>query len=59
LGTALGAAVHPAFLLLPAFVGGGLVFSGITDTCGMGLLLAKMPWNQCRTSESSSYCAST
>lgn len=31
---------------LAAFVGAGLVFAGITDTCGMGMLLAKMPWNQ-------------
>ena len=46
LGTALGAFVHPAFLGLAAFVGAGLVFAGVTDTCGMGLLLARMPWNQ-------------
>jgi len=46
IGTALGAFVHPAFLGLPAFVGAGLVFAGVTDTCGMGLLLARMPWNQ-------------
>jgi rhodanese-related sulfurtransferase len=46
LGTALGAFVHPGFLALAAFVGAGLVFAGITDTCGMGLLLARMPWNR-------------
>lgn len=45
-GTALGAFVHPALLGIPAFVGTGLVFAGITDWCGMGLLLARMPWNQ-------------
>lgn len=38
--------VHPALMGLSAFVGAGLVFSGVTDTCGMGLLLARMPWNQ-------------
>ncbi len=37
--------VHPYFLALSAFVGAGLVFAGITDWCGMGLLLAKLPWN--------------
>jgi rhodanese-related sulfurtransferase len=37
---------HPAFVWLSAFVGGGLVFAGITDTCGMGMLLARMPWNR-------------
>jgi rhodanese-related sulfurtransferase len=31
---------------LSAFVGAGLVFAGITDTCGMGMLLARMPWNK-------------
>jgi rhodanese-related sulfurtransferase len=46
LGTALGAFVHPAFLVLSAFVGAGLVFAGITDTCGMGMVLARMPWNR-------------
>lgn len=47
LGAALGWFVHPAFMAVSAFVGAGLVFSGITDTCGMGLILARMPWNQC------------
>ena len=46
-GVILGLFVHPAFFGLSAFVGGGLVFAGITDTCGMGMLLARMPWNQC------------
>ena len=40
-GTALGAFVHPAFLGLAGFVGAGLVFAGVTDTCGMGMILAK------------------
>lgn len=42
----LGYFVHPAFLLLGAAVGAGQVFAGVTDWCGMGLLLAKAPWNQ-------------
>lgn len=46
LGAALGWLVHPAFIGLSAFVGAGLVFAGITDTCGMGMMLAKMPWNR-------------
>ena len=45
-GTLLGFLVHPWFLALPAFVGAGLMFAGIADTCGMGLMLAKMPWNR-------------
>lgn len=46
IGAILGWLIHPAFFGLCAFVGGGLVFAGVTDWCGMGLLLAKMPWNQ-------------
>ncbi len=46
IGTVLGAFVSPWFLLLSGFVGSGLVFAGITDTCALGMLLAKMPWNQ-------------
>lgn len=46
IGSALGAFVHPSFLGLAAFIGAGLVFSGITDTCGMGMILARLPWNQ-------------
>jgi rhodanese-related sulfurtransferase len=46
IASALGFLVHPYFIGLAAFVGAGLVFAGITDTCGMGMLLARMPWNQ-------------
>ncbi|MGJ8634691.1 MAG: rhodanese-like domain-containing protein [Luteolibacter sp.] len=46
IGTLLGAFMNPWFLILPGFVGAGLAFAGITDTCGMGMLLAKMPWNR-------------
>ncbi|MFM8497302.1 MAG: rhodanese-like domain-containing protein [Planctomycetia bacterium] len=31
---------------LAGFVGCGLVFAGLTDTCGMAMLIARMPWNQ-------------
>lgn len=46
LGMVLGWFVHRGFFGLSAFVGAGLVFAGITDFCGMGLLLAKLPWNR-------------
>jgi len=42
----LAVLVHPYFALAAAAVGGGLVFAGVTDTCGMALVLARMPWNQ-------------
>lgn len=45
-GAVLALTVHPYFVGLSAFVGAGLMFAGITDTCGMGMLLARMPWNQ-------------
>lgn len=38
--------VSPYWIGLSAFVGAGLTFAGITDTCGMGMILARMPWNQ-------------
>ena len=47
-GALLGWLVHPAFVGLSAFVGAGLLFAGITDTCGMSMMLARMPWNQVR-----------
>ncbi len=46
LGTLLGVAISPWFLIVPGFIGCGLAFAGITGTCGMGILLSKMSWNQ-------------
>ena len=45
-GVLLGANVDPAFYGLSAFIGFGLIFAGVTDWCGMGLLIAKAPWNR-------------
>lgn len=45
-GALLALLVNPWFSLLPLFVGSGLTFAGITDTCGMGMLLAQLPYNQ-------------
>jgi rhodanese-related sulfurtransferase len=45
-GCALGYFVHPGWFGVAAFIGAGLVFAGVTDFCGMGLVLARMPWNQ-------------
>lgn len=46
---ALGAAgalmVHPLLAIVPLLIGSGLVFAGATDTCAMGMLLAKLPYN--------------
>jgi len=48
LGAVLGIVIHPAFVALSAMVGAGLMYSGIMDSCAMGMILAKMPWNQVR-----------
>ena len=45
-GLALGHFVNPNFYFLSAFIGAGLIFAGVTDWCGMGLLIAKAPWNK-------------
>jgi len=63
-GSLLGIFVSPYFLGLAIFVGAGLVYAGITDSCGMGFLLARMPWNQVANTaadqaEAGSACGST
>lgn len=45
-GTLLGAFVSPWFLILSGFVGAGLTFAGLSGTCAMAMLLAKLPYNQ-------------
>ncbi len=46
IGAILALTLHVIFILIPFFVGCGLVFAGITDRCGMALVLTKAPWNQ-------------
>ena len=45
-GVLLSVLVSPYLILLSAFVGSGFMFSAVTDTCGMGMVLARMPWNR-------------
>ncbi len=49
LGAVLAWLVSPWFIVLSGFVGAGLMFAGITDSCMMAMLLAKLPYNQPRT----------
>lgn len=42
----LGWLVSPAFVLLGAAVGVGMLHAGITGSCAMTALLAPMPWNR-------------
>lgn len=37
---------HPMWIGLVAVMGAGLLFSGLTDSCIMGMMLSRMPWNQ-------------
>ena len=55
-GAVLALTIHPYFALLSGFVGAGLMFAGITDTCGMGMLLARMPWNRVRGEANGAAC---
>jgi rhodanese-related sulfurtransferase len=45
-GALLAWLVSPWFIALSGFVGAGLLFAGISDTCMMAMLLAKLPYNQ-------------
>jgi len=45
-GTVAGALINPYFYLVPAAIGAGLIYAGMSDNCAMGLLLARMPWNR-------------
>ncbi len=55
MGATLGLFVNPLFIVIPLFVGCGLIFAGVTDRCGMALVLTKAPWNK----TSSSTCGAT
>jgi hypothetical protein len=46
IGVIVGQFVHPSGFGLSGLIGAGLVFSAVTNTCGMGMLIAKMPWNR-------------
>lgn len=57
LASALAFWHHPAWLVLTAAMGAGLSVAGATGTCGLALLLARMPWNQ-RMAGAGASCAS-
>ncbi|MFC8293555.1 rhodanese-like domain-containing protein [Streptomyces sp. NPDC057242] len=51
LGLLLGLVAHPAFQLVSAGIAAGLVFSALTNTCGMAAVLAKLPHNRPRVAD--------
>ena len=36
----------PFFRLVAVFIGFGLIYAGLTGSCGLAILLKKMPWNK-------------
>lgn len=47
----LAGRLRPAARWLSAGIAGGLVFSAVTDTCGMARVLAKLPHNRPKTAD--------
>jgi rhodanese-related sulfurtransferase len=50
LGLGLGL-LHPAWQLLSAGIAGGLVYSALSNTCGMAAILSKLPHNRPRPAD--------
>lgn len=46
LGSVAALTVSTVWVLLPLAIGTGLVVAGVSDTCAMGMLLAKLPYNR-------------
>ena len=44
-GALLAVLINAKWIYLAMMVGAGLTFAGLTNICGMAVLLAKMPWN--------------
>ncbi|WP_327320251.1 rhodanese-like domain-containing protein [Streptomyces sp. NBC_01235] len=51
LGLLLGLLVDPVLQLISAGIAGGLVFSALTNTCGMAAVLGKLPHNRPRAAD--------
>jgi rhodanese-related sulfurtransferase len=45
-GAFLALLVNPLFAAVPALVGSGLAIAGLTDTCMLGMALARLPYNR-------------
>jgi rhodanese-related sulfurtransferase len=46
IGAALALLASPWFAALPLFIGCGLVFAGVSGTCGLAEVLKRAPWNR-------------
>ena len=54
LGSLAALTISPLWAALPAAIGSGLVFAGLTDTCAMGMLLARLPYNRASSCDTES-----
>jgi len=52
-GAVLALTVHPAWVYLSGFFGAGLFIAGLTNFCGLALVVAAMPWNRSKAAGSS------
>lgn len=57
LSSVLASVVVPKIKWLAAGIGGGLTFAAVSDTCAMGMLLAKLPYNRGASCEAESIVA--
>ncbi len=55
-GTLCAYLLGPDWLIIPAFIGCGLMFAGMSGLCPMASLIARMPWNRDVGSESRGSC---
>ncbi|WP_017585977.1 rhodanese-like domain-containing protein [Nocardiopsis ganjiahuensis] len=46
LASVLASLVWPSAVAVAGFVGAGLAFAAVTDTCAMGMALTRLPYNQ-------------
>lgn len=45
-GIAMAYTINLTFIWLAILVSMGMVISGVTNSCALGLLIKRMPWNQ-------------
>ena len=50
LGSVAALTISPVWAFLPMAIGTGLVVAGLSDTCAMGMLLARLPYNRAAAS---------
>ncbi|MBS7648845.1 rhodanese-like domain-containing protein [Candidatus Bathyarchaeota archaeon] len=43
--------VAQPFVWIAGFIGAGLIFAAITDSCLMGMMLARLPWNRPKSTQ--------